>query len=100
MCMHVTARVVSTHALSIFGDHSDVMAVRQPGFVTGRQDTDIFTQRCPWAFQTVNRSRSWRRTSLETVGASPYYSPPVKEVRPARRDDDEHEGRKGKPPVR
>jgi len=29
---HVTARALSTHALSIFGDHSDVMAVRQTGF--------------------------------------------------------------------
>jgi pyruvate-ferredoxin/flavodoxin oxidoreductase len=31
-CMHVSARAVATHALSIFGDHSDVMAVRQTGF--------------------------------------------------------------------
>ena len=31
-CMHVTARSLATHALSIFGDHSDVMAVRQTGF--------------------------------------------------------------------
>ena len=30
--MHVSARTVATHALSIFGDHSDVMAVRQTGF--------------------------------------------------------------------
>jgi len=30
--MHVSARCVATHALSIFGDHSDVMAVRQTGF--------------------------------------------------------------------
>ncbi len=29
---HVTARTVATHALSIFGDHSDVMATRQTGF--------------------------------------------------------------------
>ncbi len=29
---HVSARSLSTHALSIFGDHSDVMAVRQTGF--------------------------------------------------------------------
>jgi pyruvate-ferredoxin/flavodoxin oxidoreductase len=32
MCMHVAARTVATHALSIFGDHSDVMACRQTGF--------------------------------------------------------------------
>jgi len=30
--MHVTARSVATHALSIFGDHSDVMGVRQTGY--------------------------------------------------------------------
>ncbi|MCG0277367.1 MAG: pyruvate:ferredoxin (flavodoxin) oxidoreductase [Thermanaeromonas sp.] len=29
---HVAARAVATHALSIFGDHSDVMATRQTGF--------------------------------------------------------------------
>ena len=31
-CMHVSARTIATHALSIFGDHSDVMACRQIGF--------------------------------------------------------------------
>ncbi len=30
-CMHVAARSIATHALSIFGDHSDVMAARQTG---------------------------------------------------------------------
>ncbi len=30
--MHVTARTIATHALSIFGDHSDVMSARQTGF--------------------------------------------------------------------
>ena len=29
---HVTARAIASHALSIFGDHQDVMAVRQTGF--------------------------------------------------------------------
>ena len=29
---HVSARAIATHALSIFGDHSDVMAVRQTGW--------------------------------------------------------------------
>jgi len=31
-CLHVAARSIATHAVSIFGDHSDVMAVRQTGF--------------------------------------------------------------------
>jgi pyruvate-ferredoxin/flavodoxin oxidoreductase len=30
--LHVAARTVATHALSIFGDHSDVMAARPTGF--------------------------------------------------------------------
>ena len=30
--MHVAARTLATHALSIFGDHSDIMACRQTGF--------------------------------------------------------------------
>ncbi len=30
--IHVAARAVATHALSIFGDHSDVMAARTTGF--------------------------------------------------------------------
>ncbi len=30
--MHVTARTIAAQALSIFGDHSDVMACRQTGF--------------------------------------------------------------------
>jgi pyruvate-ferredoxin/flavodoxin oxidoreductase len=29
---HVSARTIATHALSIFGDHSDVMAARSTGF--------------------------------------------------------------------
>ena len=29
---HISARTLATHALSIFGDHSDVMAVRQAGW--------------------------------------------------------------------
>ncbi|MEE9212287.1 MAG: pyruvate:ferredoxin (flavodoxin) oxidoreductase [Phycisphaeraceae bacterium] len=44
--IHVSARTVATHALSIFGDHSDVMACRQTGFAmlaSGRvQETHDF----------------------------------------------------------
>ncbi|MBM4395105.1 MAG: pyruvate:ferredoxin (flavodoxin) oxidoreductase [Deltaproteobacteria bacterium] len=31
-CMHVSARTLATHALAIFGDHSDVMGCRMMGF--------------------------------------------------------------------
>ena len=37
--MHVAARTVATHALSIFGDHSDVMACRQTGFAMLASDS-------------------------------------------------------------
>ena len=30
--LHVSARTIASHALNIFGDHSDVMATRQTGF--------------------------------------------------------------------
>jgi pyruvate-ferredoxin/flavodoxin oxidoreductase len=50
-CLHVTARALATHALSIFGDHSDVMACRQTGFAmlcggSGQeaQDTAVISQ--------------------------------------------------------
>lgn len=36
---HVATRSVSTNALSIFGDHSDVMAVRQSGFAMLAEST-------------------------------------------------------------
>jgi len=32
LVLHVAARAIATHALSIFGDHSDVMAARTTGF--------------------------------------------------------------------
>src|SRR5206468_2990388 len=48
---HVAARTLATHALSIFGDHSDVMAIRQTGWamlcsnaVQEAQDFALITQ--------------------------------------------------------
>jgi pyruvate-ferredoxin/flavodoxin oxidoreductase len=37
--LHVTARTIATHALSIFGDHADVMACRQTGFAMLSSDS-------------------------------------------------------------
>jgi pyruvate-ferredoxin/flavodoxin oxidoreductase len=37
--IHVAARAVATHALSIFGDHSDVMSVRSTGFAMLSSDS-------------------------------------------------------------
>jgi len=43
---HVTARAIATHALSIFGDHSDIMACRSTGWAmlgsTSVQETQDF----------------------------------------------------------
>ena len=36
---HVTARTVATHALSIFGDHGDVMACRTTGWAMLSSDS-------------------------------------------------------------
>ena len=36
---HVTARTIATHALSIYGDHSDVMATRSTGFALLASDS-------------------------------------------------------------
>jgi pyruvate-ferredoxin/flavodoxin oxidoreductase len=38
-CMHVSARTLATHALSIFGDHSDVMSCRMTGFAMLSSDS-------------------------------------------------------------
>ena len=49
--IHVATRSIATHALSIFGDHSDIMAVRQSGYamlgsasVQEAQDFALITQ--------------------------------------------------------
>jgi pyruvate-ferredoxin/flavodoxin oxidoreductase len=44
--MHVTARSLATHGLSVFGDRSDVMTCRQTGFSmlasnTGQEALDM-----------------------------------------------------------
>ena len=81
--LHVSARTIATHALSIFGDHSDVMACRATGFsllasgsVQEAQDMALIARlpRCKVAFRYCiistgfaprmksRRSRRWRRT--------------------------------------
>ena len=40
--LHVSARAVASHALSIFGDHSDVMAVRPAGLFEQRSGSPGF----------------------------------------------------------
>ena len=68
---HVAARTIATHALSIYGDHSDVMAARQTGFgflasdsVQVAQDNALIANTAAWITATkmcssLARSRSW-----------------------------------------
>src|SRR3954454_11291092 len=59
--MHVTARTLATHALSIFGDHSDVMACRQTGFAmlcanSVQEVHDMARSRTPRPSRAASRS--------------------------------------------
>ena len=49
---HVSARALAAHALSIFGDHADVMATRQTGFALRARSRRSWTWP-PWP--------TWRR---------------------------------------
>ena len=50
---HISARTVATHALSIFGDHSDVMAARSTG----------------WALSLIHISEPTRRRLESRLGS-------------------------------
>ena len=68
--MHVAARTVATHALSIFGDHSDVMSTRSTGFAmlcsgSVQEIMDMATGRMP------PRSRPASRSSTSSTGSAP-----------------------------
>ena len=52
---HVSARTVSTHALNIFGDHSDVMACRQTGFAMLAEGKRSWTS-LPWPIWLPSRA--------------------------------------------
>ena len=55
-CMHVSARTIATHALSIFGDHSDVMSVRPTGFAMLASDS----VQCAHDFALIAQSATLR----------------------------------------
>jgi pyruvate-ferredoxin/flavodoxin oxidoreductase len=56
---HVSARSVAAHALSIFGDHSDVMSTRQTGFAlissNNPQEVMDFALNCPGCYTLNSR---------------------------------------------
>ena len=55
-CMHVSARTIATHALSIFGDHSDVMSVRPTGFALLSSDS----VQCAHDFALISQAATLR----------------------------------------
>ncbi len=55
--IHVAARTLATHALSIFGDHSDVMSVRS----TGWRSRSRMRPSCPVSSRTATQRRPRRR---------------------------------------
>ena len=55
---HIAARALATHALSIFGDHSDVMACRGDGLGDARRRTRSRRRRTSRSSPTRPRSRS------------------------------------------
>ena len=72
--LHVAARTVGTHAMSIFGDHSDVMACRQTGFaqlssgsVQEAEGTYITVYEDRTVFQSMNFGTYEGYTIYDTV---------------------------------
>ena len=70
-CMHVAARTLATHALSIFGDHSDVMACRQTGFAMLALRLGPGGARLRAASPTPRRSRRACRSSTSSTASAP-----------------------------
>ena len=68
---HVSARTVASHALNIFGDHSDVMACRQTGFAmlceTNPQEVMDLVRCCT----PVQQSRAAFRSSTSSTASAP-----------------------------
>jgi hypothetical protein len=73
-CMHVSARALATHALSIFGDHSDVMACRQTGFAMLASNTVQETQDLALIAHGYNLASGFDQQKLAVeTGAWPLY---------------------------
>ena len=112
--MHVTARTLATHALSIFGDHSDVMACRSTGWamlasnsVQEVADMALVAQiatlesRIPFIhfFDGTRWNRTLRRIRIDrAVGADPFAAAGATGVDIAARDEEGHRGRHGRRP--
>ena len=68
---HVSARTVSTHALNIFGDHSDVMACRQTGFaMLAEEYMDDYipaSAACPLADGAIDALEAFKAAGLRQV---------------------------------
>jgi hypothetical protein len=88
--MHVTARTLATHALSIFGDHSDVMACRSTGWAMLASNSVQEVPTWRWWRRLPRWNRAFRSFISSTASA-----PRTKWARSAhqRRDDPRAGGR-------
>ena len=65
---HVAARSIATHALSIFGDHSDVMACRQTGFaMLAETNPQEVMDLAPVAHMAALEAVSYTHLTLPTI---------------------------------
>ena len=71
MVLHVSARTVATHALSIFGDHSDVMACRSTGFAHARLGLGAGGARPRPDQRTSRRSRARSPSCTSSTASAP-----------------------------
>jgi pyruvate-ferredoxin/flavodoxin oxidoreductase len=68
--LHVTARAIAAHALSIFGDHQDVMAVRQTGFACWHPTRFRKPRIWPW-WRTLRPSKAACRFCTFSTASAP-----------------------------
>ena len=73
--LHVTARAIATHALSIFGDHSDVMAARSTGWTILSSNSVQEAQDLALVAHARPRRRASRSCTSSTVSARRTKSP-------------------------
>ena len=69
---HVSARAIAAHALSIFGDHQDVMATRQTGFAM--LATSSVQEVMDLSLIHISEPTRYRKSSLWSRMISPLFS--------------------------
>ena len=69
--IHVAARTIATHALSIFGDHSDVMHARTTGWAMLASSSVQEAHDLPWSPMLPPCGREYRSSTSSTGSGLP-----------------------------